>query len=186
MKSIMKLKRKKRPNYLNLSVKEQKALQVLQSSDSIVITEADNGGAVVILDVEDNIKEVQRQLHNKKNHKRLNHNPTTTNNDTVNKIIKRFHSENLTSKNIAEGLKIENPKSPHIYKKLKLHKEGVPGRPVISSVKCHTSKISEYVEYHLQPIFREIPSYVKDTNGFLRNINAVEFVPDNSYLNHLT
>ena len=31
----------KRPNCLNLSVKEQKALQELQSSDDIVITEAD-------------------------------------------------------------------------------------------------------------------------------------------------
>ena len=31
-------------------------------------------------------------------------------------------------------------------------------------------------------IANEIPSYVKDTSDFLRNINAVEFVPDNSYL----
>ena len=46
----------KRPNYSNLSVKEQKALQELQSRDDIVITEADKGGAVVILDVEDYMK----------------------------------------------------------------------------------------------------------------------------------
>ena len=51
--------------------------------------------------------------------------------------------------------------------------------PVISSVNCHTSKISEYVDYHLQPIVREIRSYVKDTSEFLRKISAVEFVPDN-------
>ena len=70
----------------------------------------------------------------------------------------------------------------HPKSKQKLHKEGVPGRPVISSVNCHIFKISEYVDYHLQPIVREIPSYVKDTSDFLRKINAVEFVPDNSYL----
>ena len=58
----------KRPNSLNLSVKEQKALQELQSSDDIVITEADKGGAVVILDVEDYIKEAERQLHNTENY----------------------------------------------------------------------------------------------------------------------
>ena len=46
----------KRPNYSNLSVKEQKALQELQSRDDIVITEADKGGAVEILDVVDYIK----------------------------------------------------------------------------------------------------------------------------------
>ena len=129
--------------------------------------------------MEEYIKEEERQLHNTENCKRLNHNPTTTNNDTVNQMIKRFHKENLISKNITEGLKIESPKSPHFHLKIKLHKEGVTGRPVISSVNCHTSKISEYVDYHLQPIVREIRSYVKDTSEFLRKISAVEFVPDN-------
>ena len=55
-------------------------------------------------------------------------------------------------------------------------------RPVISSINCHTSKISEYVDYHLQPIVREITSKVKDTSDSLQEINAVEFVPENSYL----
>ena len=104
---------------------EQKALLELQSRDNIVITEADKCGAVVILDVEDYIKEEERQLHNTENYKRLNHKPTTTNNDTVNQMIKRFHKENLISKNITEGLKIESPKSPHFHLKIKLHKEGV-------------------------------------------------------------
>ena len=45
--------------------------------------------------------------------------------------------------------------------KPKLHKEGVPGRPVTSSVNCHISKVSECVDYHLQPIVREIPSMSK-------------------------
>ena len=88
----------------------------------------------------------------------------------------------MISKNIAEGLKIESTKSSHFYLKPKLHKESVPSGPIINSVNCHTSKISEYVDYHLQPIVREIPSYVKDTNDFLQKLNAVESVPDNSYL----
>ena len=56
----------KRPNYSNLSVKEQNALQELQSRDDIVTTETDNGGTVVIVDVEDNINEVEIKLHNRK------------------------------------------------------------------------------------------------------------------------
>ena len=84
MKSVMKLKKTNRPNYSNLSVKEQKALQKLQSRDDNVIIDTDKGGAVVILDVEDYIKEAERQLRNTENFKRLNHNETTTNNETVN------------------------------------------------------------------------------------------------------
>ena len=40
------IEKTKRPNYSNLSVKEQKALQELQYRDDILITEADKGGAV--------------------------------------------------------------------------------------------------------------------------------------------
>ena len=50
---------------------------------------------------------------------------------------------------------------PHFYLKPKVHKEGNPGRPVISSINCHTSKISEYADYHLQPIVKEILSYAQ-------------------------
>ena len=53
-----------------------------------------------------------QELHTGENYKRLNDNPTTTNNETVNKIIKWFHKEKLISKNIAEGLKTESPKPP--------------------------------------------------------------------------
>ena len=62
------IKNTKRNNYSNLSVKEQNALQELQSRDDIVTTEPDKGGAVVILDVEDYIKEAERQLHNTENY----------------------------------------------------------------------------------------------------------------------
>ena len=51
------IEKTKQPNFLNLSVKEQKALQELQSRDDIVITEGDKSDAVVIRDVEDYIKE---------------------------------------------------------------------------------------------------------------------------------
>ena len=42
-----------------------------------------------------------------------------------------------------------------------------PGRPVKSPVNCHTSKISEYVEYYLQTVVKKNPSYLKDTSNFI-------------------
>ena len=53
---------------------------------------------------------------------------------------------------------------------------------MISSINSQASKVSEYVDYHLPPIVKEISSYVQDTTNFLRKINWINFVPDNSYL----
>ena len=87
-------------------------------------TDTDNGGAIVILYVEDYVKEAERQLNNKENYRKTNFDPTTANNETIHKVIQRFQKENLLSKNISEGLKAKNPKTPHFYLKLKVHKEG--------------------------------------------------------------
>ena len=42
--------------------------------------------------------------------------------------------------------------------------------------------MSKYVDYHLQPIVKQIPSYVKDTDDFINKINAVKSILKNSYL----
>ena len=157
-------------------------MQELQSRNDIVITDSNKGGGAVILDVEDYVKEAERQLNIKENYRKIIYEPTTANNETIHKVISRFQKENLPSKNISEGVKTENPKTPHFYLKPKVHKKSNPGRPVISSKNFHTSKISEYANYHLQPIVKDIPSYVQDTTDFLRKINQIDFVPDNSYL----
>ena len=46
-------------------------MQELQSRDDIVIINADKGGAVVILNVEDYVKEAERQLKNKEKYRKI-------------------------------------------------------------------------------------------------------------------
>ena len=83
---------------------------------------------------------------------------------------------------VAEELKTENPRTPKFYLQPKIHKRGNPGRPVASSVQCHTSNISKYVDYHLQSIVKDIPSCVKDTKDFIQKFNQIEEVPEDSLL----
>ena len=74
----------------------------------------------------------------------------------------RFENDILINSNVSDGLKVESPRAPRFYIQLKIHKEGNPGTPVLSSLNCHTPKISKYVDLHLQPIVKQIPLYVKD------------------------
>ena len=88
----------------------------------------------------------------------------------------------MINDNIPNGLKNPSSRTSQFYISPKIHKEGNPGRAVVSSINCHTANNSKYVDYHLQPIEKQIPSYVKDTNDFIIKINAVKSVPKNSYL----
>ena len=138
--------RKIRPN---LSKDEKVALKDLSKRDDIIITNADKGGAVVIMDVNDYIREAKRQLNDTRNYKVLAKDPTTTNSDLINQTNDRFTKEQLLNDNIANGLKNPSPWTPQFYISPKIHKEGNPGRPVVSSINCHTANISKYVNYYL-------------------------------------
>ena len=156
-------------------------MEKLTKRKDIVITNADKGGAVVIMDMEKYINEANRQLSNKRNYKKLQKDPTLQHSNLVNDAIDRFKKEKSLSNKLADGLKSVNPKTPKFYISPKIHKENNQGRPVINSINCHTSEISRFVDHHLQPLVREIPSYIKDTNDFINKIDNFA-VPPNSFL----
>ena len=66
----------------------------------------------------------------------------------------------------------------------KIHKKGNPGRPVVSSVDCHTTKISKHIDHELQPHVKKLRSYVKnlDSTDLIRKINNLESIPENSFI----
>ena len=167
--------------FTNLCKKQQKALKELKHREDIVITNAVKEGAVIV-DVKDYIKESERQINNSEQYKHLENDPTTENNATANKVITRFKNDKFISSNVSDGLKVESPRTSHFYIQPKIHKEGSTGNPVKMSLNCHTSKISEYVDFHLLPIIKQISSYVKDTIDFLRKLEVIKFVLGKVYL----
>ena len=140
----------------------------LMQRNDIVICNADKGGATVIVDVKDYIKEANKELDDEKFYKKLPTDPTHTNLELINNTIDHLMNKNLFSEELANGLKVTESRTAIFYLLPKIHKVGNPGRPVVSSIDCHTSKISEFIDHHLQPIVQSTRSYVKDTNDMGR------------------
>ena len=70
---------------------------------------------------------------------------------------------------------VNNPKLGRFYLLPKIHKSlhNVPCRPVISNSGYYTENMSAFLEYYLKPIAQEIKSYIRDTNDFLRKLDAL-------------
>ena len=168
--------------YNNLTKGERKALKELAERNDIIITKADKGGAVVITDVEDYVKEAEHQLNNKDAYKKLQYEPTQTHTRLVNDTISRFKNDKRITENIAKGLQVQQPETPKFCTRPKIHKTGNPGHPVVSSVNCHTNTISKYVDFHLQPVVKNISSYVRDTTDSLQKLDKVKIVPNDCLL----
>ena len=170
-------------NRKNLNKMETRAMDNLKNRDDIVITKADKGGAVVINGVTEYIKEANRQLSDKNFYKKLTHNPTSEHAALVDNAIDNMKHRGALEEKTAKKLKTDNPKTPRLYFLPKIHKPNNPGRPVVSSIGCHTEKISHYVDHHLQPLNKALPSYVQDTTDFLKKLdNLPEELPENAIL----
>ena len=63
--------------------------------------------------------------------------------------INNLKNENPLPLKTANSLLEEKIETPEFHLLPKIHKANNPGRPVISSVNCHTSRISELAYYYL-------------------------------------
>ena len=102
--------------------KRTKSTRRTKSERNIVITNADKGGAAVILDVKNYKKQCERQLNNTENCKHLQKDPAATNNELVRKV----ENEKLAQKNIASGLKVISLQTPQFHTQPKIQKEENP------------------------------------------------------------
>ena len=180
---LQKQKNKTIKTYYNNLIKgEKKVLKELAGQNDIIITKADKRGAAVIIDIKDYVKKAEHQLNNKDTYIKLQYDPAQTHARLVNDTATRFRNNELITENIAKVLQVQQLEMPKFYTQPKTHKTGNPGRPVVSFVNCHTNTISKYVDYHLQPIFKNIPSHIRDTTDFLKKLDKVKNIPNNCLL----
>ena len=76
----------------------------------------------------------------------------------------------------------ENCSPGRLYLLPKLHKEGIPGRPIVSANGHPTEKISEFVDFHLRPFVKALPSHIQDTTDYLKQMQALNPLPVNTIL----
>ena len=130
---------------------------------------------MVILDIKNYIDEANRQFNGTNNYEQLYFDPTELHSEKLKSQIKSLRNENLwTSKTATQ--------TPDFHLLPKINKANNPERPVISSVNWHTSRISEFFGYYLQHEVKKLKSYVKDFMDFVKQIEAIEYVSDDSYL----
>ena len=99
----------------NLTYKEHAAMEELAKRKDLIITNADKGGALVIMDTDIYIKEANRQLSDKASYKQFTQDPTLQHNRIVNQTIEMFRNEKLLPQKIADRLKVTNPETPKFY-----------------------------------------------------------------------
>uniref|UniRef100_A0A5S6QDA5 Reverse transcriptase domain-containing protein n=1 Tax=Trichuris muris TaxID=70415 RepID=A0A5S6QDA5_TRIMR len=161
---------------MNLTKAEFKAIRDLKKEDSLVITKADKGNVVVIMDRESYNNKVEELLRSG-TYKRLNKDPTenirrglTT--KLVN-ILEETREEKLHT--IIKRLRFNsNFDCPQMYCLPKIHKENVPLRPVIATNRSVTRQLCKYLADILKPLTGKKVSNTKNSLYFVQEIKTIK------------
>ena len=169
--------------YNNLTREERSALYNLKNDKNIAIKSADKGSAVAVWDRDDYIKEAEKQLGDKEIYEEVCNDPEPLI-STIHNAIEKIQLRGDLSADTIKYFMVKDPKFAHFYLLPKIHKRlyDVPGRPVISNCSYYTENISSFLDFHLQPLAREVKSYIKDTNDFLKKLCSLPNLPDDIIL----
>ena len=170
-KDLEKLYDRPKHNNTNLSLAEVSALENLEMRKEMIIKPADKGGKIVLWPTQLYIEEACRQLGDKSYYQEQTEDRTAA----LSVEIETFCTHLLTKGSIDEDCYTfltppSNCRTPTFYMLPKIHKEGCPGRPIISGCQSPTVALSQYLDFYLKPIVKETPSYIKDTNHFLQTV----------------
>ena len=137
--------------FSNISNQERKALSELKAraNRDIVILSADKCGGTGVVSREDYVKESNRQLSNPSTYKVLNHDITNKVKKSVEELLVGMKKDNVIDQNFYLSLLPTSSVPGRLYFLPKVHKQGNPGRPIISGSGTATENLSAFVDFHL-------------------------------------
>ncbi|XP_065684436.1 uncharacterized protein LOC136096846 [Hydra vulgaris] len=153
----------------NISNNARKILLGLTKDHNIIFKQTDKGGGICILDTKDYESKVLEMLNDNTTYKLLTNNPMARIINEVHDLINYMFRKESIDKTVREMLKPNNPcRKPLFYGLPKVHKVGIPLRPIVSGCEGPTDNLSRFVTGYIQPLVEKLPAYFKDSTELLR------------------
>ena len=155
---------KSKPPKPNISKTERQALKSLQDDNSIIILPADKGNATVVMDREEYSNKLA-DLIGYGGYCKVKKDPTLKTENKLSQILGK--NKDLIPQTKYRQLIQHYSKLPHIYGLPKIHKNGIPLRPIVrnrGSLSCFLVEI-------INPLTGKSSSYVKNSAHFVERIS---------------
>ena len=152
---------------------------LLCKDKTLVFNKSDKGPDLVVQNRTDYVRNSLEHLQDPDTYKELEGDPTNSICCGINKILSDFYKEGLLSKEMVDFCSPPNTaRLARMYFLKKIHKSPMTDRPIVSSCESPTENISNFVDYWLQPIMKELPSYIKDTSQLIRELSEQPVTKD--------
>jgi hypothetical protein len=145
----------------------------LKKSTDLTILPADKGNATVILSTVD-YKQKITSLLEEASYKRLARDPTDSKERKTTLLLKK----STLTEDICKQLRPARSRPPRLYGLPKIHKEGVPLRPIVNNIGAPTYQLSKYLAGLLSQLTGNSAHNVKNSFQFVRILESLRIQPE--------
>ena len=156
-------------NHLSSLFKKTKSF--LRQNDNVLVTSADKGSVTVLLDRDTYVTKGLDMLNDDHTYQIITKDPVQILQRRTNKLLKDLNNEGHLPENLCQQLIVNNSNLCKCYFLPKIHKEGVPLRPIIAACGSATYHLSTYLASILSDALLSRTVYnVKDTFDFVERV----------------
>ena len=132
---------------------------------------------MVVMDREEYIRKAQ-ELLDQPAYKAISNDPTTKYMNKLISLLKIIKAEGGINEVIYRRPYPTGASSPKFYGLPKVHKQGMPLRPIVSSIGAVTYESSKELSKILKPLVGKSPHQVQNNQEFLQHLKGIQLGPD--------
>ena len=174
IKTILK---KIQPPKSNITIEKRRALVKLRKDKSKIILTADKGLSLVMMDREEYIRKAQALL-DQPEYKSIPSDPTTKYKNKLISILKSIKAEGGINEVTYRRLYPTGASSPKFCDLPKVHKQGMPLKPIVSSFGAVTYESAKELPKILKPLVGKSSHHVHNNQEFLQHLKGIQLGPD--------
>ena len=172
VKAVLK---KIQPPKANITKEEQKAMNELKNTHRVILT-ADKGTCLVVMDKEEYINKAQ-DLLKEEPYRIIPGDCTNTEKNKLIQLLKKIKTEGGISEENYKKMYPTGAGIPKFYGLPKVHKAGVPLRPIVSSRGSVTYNTSKELARILKPLAGRSSFSVQNTMDFVDQVKNIRLQP---------
>ena len=163
---VSSILRRTKPPPKNISNDVFKALPALKKDPDRLVLSADKGNCVVIMDKQQYDEKASYLLSDRNTYSILKSDPTSKTQRKLNKMLLDLKKPGKISESTYKMLYSSDGLCPRFYGLPKIHKTGIPLRPIVSFVNSPTYAVSSYLAKILSPVVGNTDYTVKNSCDF--------------------
>ena len=171
LRRVTRIMRSCKPPQMNITLSEKEAIESLKSNPDIVILPADKGNVTVVLDRREYTSKLDALIETGP-YEEVKRDPSARFRKDMHDILSRVCLDSRMERKDLSQLCPTYFQRPHLFGLPKVHRDGIPLRPIISMRGCLFAPLSRYLADLLKPYACRGDSFILNSHDLVQKLSG--------------